>query len=128
MDTKKISFNNTFSELMETYLHENFHKLENNLVHMHPPVRFIVEHCLYCRLFGNIIFTADLETPVKKEDDLNMEKDLNLLDLNNLEDLDLDHFLDLDLDNLKDLDLGDLYLRDLDNLEDLDEALKLIQQ
>jgi hypothetical protein len=95
---------------------------------MHPPVRFIVEHCLYCRLFGNIIFTADLETPVKKEDDLNMEKDLNLLDLNNLEDLDLDHFLDLDLDNLKDLDLGDLYLRDLDNLEDLDEALKLIQQ
>jgi len=136
-----ISFNNKFSELLETYLHENFHKLENNLVHMHPPVRFIVEHCLYCRLFGNIIYTADLETRLKKED-LNMEDELNLdhfqhldnldldldnLDLDNLEDLGLGDLYLGDLDNLEELGLGDLYLGDLDNLEDIDEALKLIQ-
>jgi hypothetical protein len=123
---------------METYLRDNFDKLENNFVHMHPPVRFIVEHCLYCRLFGNIIFTTHvdclethvdcLETHVdclEKEDN----KEDNTED-DNKDELNLDHFrfLNLDLENLdlENLDLGDLEFGDLENLEDLDETLKLI--
>ena len=46
--------------MIEEYL-TVFDDLENKLKHNHPPMTILVENCIYCSIFGNILINGFLE-------------------------------------------------------------------